>query len=292
MADGTFPGLVSKDRDPNLVTNPIFVELTDGSTAIGVTGTSLNVNVTGISGGMVQYAVDTAAGATDSGNLTLVVRDDALTTLTPVDGDYVQLRVGSTGALWTTFTNTAIGVNNASGASAVNIQDGGNTITVDGAVTVSASALDIRSLTLAADAVKVSGNSSANSLLNPIYVQVVKTSTETNEIHDYLDGTSTGETVSNHDYTVAGATFLLSSVIVSCSGAMKAIIQTGPVGSLVTKAVVFLNARQGDTKQVFFDPPIEVPVASTGTVRIARYSRNGTGNNVDLYSTIVGNDVV
>jgi len=47
-------------------------------------------------------AVDAVAGASDTGTLALVVRDDALATLTPVDGDYTQLRVSSTGALWTT----------------------------------------------------------------------------------------------------------------------------------------------------------------------------------------------
>jgi len=45
-------------------------------------------------------AVDNAAGATDTGALVLVVRDDALSTLTPVDNDYTQLRVDSTGRLW------------------------------------------------------------------------------------------------------------------------------------------------------------------------------------------------
>lgn len=44
-------------------------------------------------------AIDTAAGGTDTGVAVLAVRDDALTTLTPVDGDYVPLRTSSTGAL-------------------------------------------------------------------------------------------------------------------------------------------------------------------------------------------------
>lgn len=44
-------------------------------------------------------AVDSAAGATDTGVALLAIRDDALTTLTPVDGDYVPLRTSSTGAL-------------------------------------------------------------------------------------------------------------------------------------------------------------------------------------------------
>ena len=47
-------------------------------------------------------ARDVACGANDVGVMALAVRDDALTTLTPVDGDYVPLRVSSTGALHVT----------------------------------------------------------------------------------------------------------------------------------------------------------------------------------------------
>jgi hypothetical protein len=45
-------------------------------------------------------AVDNAAGATDTGVATLMVRDDALSTLTPIEGDYVPMRSDSTGRLW------------------------------------------------------------------------------------------------------------------------------------------------------------------------------------------------
>jgi hypothetical protein len=47
-------------------------------------------------------AVDSVAGATDTGIALLAVRDDSLTTLTPADGDYANLRVSSTGALHVT----------------------------------------------------------------------------------------------------------------------------------------------------------------------------------------------
>jgi len=231
-----------------------------------------------------------------------------LSTLTPADGDYVQLRVDSTGALWADISNAwaaltgggtetgALRVTIANDSSGVlSIDDNGSSITVDGSVgitgsvTVTASDLDIRNLNLTDDAVKISGNATANSLLNPIFVQNVKVNTQANEIANYSTATPAGDAASNHDYTVTGTTFLLQSVIVSCSGAMKAEIQTGPVGSLATKAVVFLNARQGDTKQVFFDPPIEVPVTSTGTVRVIRTNRNSAAT--DVYSTIIGSDV-
>jgi hypothetical protein len=45
MADGYFPTLISKDKDPNLVSNPVFVELSDGTAALGTTTGSLNVQV-------------------------------------------------------------------------------------------------------------------------------------------------------------------------------------------------------------------------------------------------------
>jgi carbon monoxide dehydrogenase subunit G len=44
-------------------------------------------------------------------------------------------------------------INNSTGAAAVNIQDGGNSITVDGSVTVSATDLDVRNLAKAQDEV-------------------------------------------------------------------------------------------------------------------------------------------
>lgn len=44
--------------------------------------------------------IDTAAGATDVGVPSLAVRDDALAALTPAEGDWVPLRVDSTGHLW------------------------------------------------------------------------------------------------------------------------------------------------------------------------------------------------
>ncbi len=47
-------------------------------------------------------AIDSAAGATDTGVAILAVRDDSLSTLTPIEGDYAPLRVSSTGALHVT----------------------------------------------------------------------------------------------------------------------------------------------------------------------------------------------
>lgn len=61
-------------------------------------------------------AIDSAAGATDTGIALLAVRDDALSTLTPVDGDYVPLRVNDQGALHIVSTGGASGTEYTEGA--------------------------------------------------------------------------------------------------------------------------------------------------------------------------------
>ncbi len=51
-------------------------------------------------------AIDTATGATDTGVLVLATRDDALSALTPIESDNVQLRVDANGALWCILSGT------------------------------------------------------------------------------------------------------------------------------------------------------------------------------------------
>jgi hypothetical protein len=54
-----------------------------------------------------NFAVDTPLGTTPVGTLGLAIRDDALSTLTPVEGDAIALRVGAQGALWTALVDAA-----------------------------------------------------------------------------------------------------------------------------------------------------------------------------------------
>lgn len=71
-----------------------------------------------------------------------------------IDSDDVYLKVSNVAG----GPSGNVNVTNGAGASAVNIQDGGNSITVDGAVTVSATDLDIRNLVFATDKVDASGS--------------------------------------------------------------------------------------------------------------------------------------
>lgn len=246
MADGYFPTLVSKDKDPNAAADPIYVQLTDGTAVLTTSGGSLSVLVANGAGG-------SAVNIQDGGN-----------TIT-VDG--------------------SVGVSNGAGGAAVNIQDGGNSITVDGSVTVSATALDIRTITKASDSIQVSANSSVNSASNPIFVSM-GSGPITGEIHAY-DATSVGaNTTGNQDYTVVTA-MLVKSIKCASSGAAKFDLLTGPLASLVNKWTGLIP-KQGGTIDVTFDPPIEVPVTSTGTVRVVRSNRENQAQS--LYTTIVGID--
>lgn len=337
----TNPGLVSANRDQNTLANPMFTQLSTGSAAIGVTGTSLDVNVTNASltvtatdldirnlsetqdhvlifantakdgtgtdyvplvdadghlqvdilsgAGGVEYTVDDVAPATPIGGAIVMERDDALGGVTPVEGDWVQMFCNANGALW---------------------------VTVDGSVTVTATDLDIRDLNFATDSVEVrqathdnlNGNANiqvgdvdvsasnpvpvskdgnANSETNPIYVQEVKQAASGNEVHDYNEATSlAADTTANHDYTAVG-TFFLKKVTVAATGAFRAEVIVDPAGTATTVRVAHSTGRQGDYKELNFDPPVEV--ATTDVLRVAVKNRQGSAN--DIHSSIDGYDV-
>lgn len=319
MADGQFPTLVSKDSDVNASTNPIFTQITDGTDLATVTaGGSLNVNITGGATGGTQYAEDTAHVSGDLGNGALVVRQDTPGSLAGASGDYSLLSVDANGRLYCIVTGSVSITGTVTvTATDLDIRDlvfatdkvdvTGSSVTVTAtnldirdlvfatdkvdvsgsAVTavVTATDLDIRDLALATDAVRVSGNSSANSITNPIFVQVTNNNV-TGEVNSYSTATIAGGATSNHDYTVTTG-MKLKSIEFACSGSMKVEVLVGPVASLVSKAVSFIPSAGGGNR-IVFDPPIEVPTTSTGTVRVIRTNRNN--QSADVYSTILGLD--
>src|SRR3990172_135671 len=86
----------------------------DAGTALAADGDNapLMVNSTGAlyvtgGGGGTQYAIDTALGATPTGTLSVSKRDDALSTLTPIEGDAIEDSVDEFGAKWSTLSDDA-----------------------------------------------------------------------------------------------------------------------------------------------------------------------------------------
>lgn len=329
MADGHFPTLVSKDRDANALTNPMFTTISDGVEQLEVNADgSINVTVTGGASNS-QFAEDSAHVSGDIGTEMLAVRRDTPVSGVDADGDYATLNVDANGRLYCNATVTGtVAVSSVAGnvtvvqptgtnlhvvvdsgtivvtatdldirdlthvSDSVKVGDGTDFLAVnaDGSINavVTATDLDIRNLTLALDAVKVSGNTSANAETNPIFVKegVIASGSE---IHSYNTAAAVAsDATSNHDYTVANATFFLKKVTFASSGGGKVEVQVGPVASLVSRRVAFIP-KDGGYVEMEFNPAIEVPVASTGTVRLIRTNRQGQAQ--DLYSSIEGNDV-
>ena len=125
-------GTTSNALDVNIASgSSAGTEYTEGATDTTITGTavlgeapsdtlkplqltaSTNLKISieedsvGIGGG-TQYNTNVAYQDADTGTLALTIRDDALTTLTEIDGDYSTLRVDSTGRLWSNVSNTVI----------------------------------------------------------------------------------------------------------------------------------------------------------------------------------------
>jgi hypothetical protein len=149
-------------------TSPATVTEGDAAACRITTNRALHVNLRDASGnevsvgGGTQYAEDTASAADEMLTMAGVVRSDTASSKVGTDGDRTVLLVDSSGRLhanvgntvtvgthavtqsgtWTLGANSGVDIgdvtiNNASGASAVNIQDGGNSITVDGTVSIS-----------------------------------------------------------------------------------------------------------------------------------------------------------
>jgi hypothetical protein len=93
---------------------------------VTVSGTEGSKTATAVQTG-VQYVEDTALPA-DAGQGTLVIarRDDALSTLTPADGDAVGLRVNDKGALWSANDVTHLTWGQSDGVTAANVTGDSN----------------------------------------------------------------------------------------------------------------------------------------------------------------------
>lgn len=178
----------------------------------------------------------------------------------------------------------SITVQNGAGAAAVNIQDGGNVISVDSVD------LDIRDLDASQDNVEAwlkdeAGNAFTTS--NPLPVSISAASPG-DEINDYKTAAAVAAAASdNHDYTVTALkTLLLSQVVASASGKAKIEIQieTGVATGIYTSRAVFFNS----TANPNMEWKLAAPIAVAAGVRVRVIVTNRDNQAMDLYSTISG----
>lgn len=152
IGDGTDLLAVNADGSINVVSAESATAADGGAlpavqkVIAGYDGAAVQVIKTDAAGELqVDVLTLPAVTATDLDIRDLVFASDKV----DVSGSSVALDAGTLAAL------ESITVQNGAGAAAVNIQDGGNSITVDGSLTVSATDLDVRDLTHVSDSVKV-----------------------------------------------------------------------------------------------------------------------------------------
>ncbi len=103
---------------------------------------SIEADNVGIGGG-TQYTEDEATANPIVGTATLIERDDALTTVTPVEGDWIGLRGSAEGALWTQDFNSDAILADTTAILADTASIDTNMATVAGAVTGTEMQVDI-----------------------------------------------------------------------------------------------------------------------------------------------------
>lgn len=259
---------------------------------VDVTGSEVSLDATTLAA-LEDITVQNGAGAAavniqDGGNsITVDATDLDIRDLTfasdkvDVTGSEVSLDATTLAAL------EDITVQNGAGAAAVNIQDGGNSITVD------ATDLDIRDLVAATDSVTAhikDATGTAFSAANPLPVSM-SASQPGDEINDYDTAAGiAGGASSSHIYTVTALkTMLLSQVEAAASGKMKIEVQieTGvATGVYVTKFVKF-NSTAEPNMSIHLSQKIEVAAG----VRIKIIRTNKDNQSQDLYSTICGSEI-
>lgn len=232
------------------------IKVGDGTDFLAV-NTDGSVNITD-NGGSITV---------DASNLD--IRDLAFATdKVDVSGSTVALDAPTLAAL------ESITVQNGAGAAAVNIQDGGNSITVD------AADLDIRDLSHTQDSIKVGDGTDFLAVNADGSINVVVTdSFPGTPVNDYNTAAAVAGGGSNtHTYTSTG-NFYLTQVETGASGRTKIEVQVN--GS--TKFVKF-TTESDPNAAITLSQPI---LATTGqTVTVIRTNRQNQAQ--DVYSTISG----
>lgn len=172
----------------------------------------------------------------------------------------------------------SITVQNPAGAGAVNIQDGGNSITVD------ATALDIRSLVAATDSVAAwlkDATGAAFSNSNPLPVTITDAVAGATEVLDFKQASAVAANASDtHTYTVtAGKSLKLAKIQATASGKIKVEIKFG-----ATLKVVLFNSTAETNVEYEFKAPEAHAAGTTINVVITNLDKAA----MDLYSTVEG----
>lgn len=308
---------ISRNLDDNAIGNVLYSQLSDGtdvlainadgSLNVAVNNASLTVTATdldirdlshtqdsvkvGDGTDFLAVAADGSIAVTDNGaSLTVDAVNLDIRDLTSVSDSVSAVQSGA----WNIGTVTSItnAVTIQDGGNAISIDDNGASITVDGTVaisgtvTVSATDLDIRDLSHTQDSVKVGDGTDLLAVNADGSINVVVGGSSGTAVADYDQSSLATATSDNHDYTASGGAFKPSRVQVSGESIATFTILTGPVGTLVTRAVLRTSVEHPNAEFIF---PEGFSIASTEIVRVTRTNDSNKTKLVD--STITGSQL-
>lgn len=264
--------VVALDAPTLAALESITVQNGAGASAVNIQdgGNSITVDGTVELGATTLAALETITViATD-----LDIRDLAFATdKVDVSGSTVALDAPTLAAL------ESITVQNGAGAAAVNIQDGGNSITVD------ATDLDIRDLTHVSDSIKIGDGTDFIAVNTDGSINVVIQEDVGTEIVNY-DTTAAvaGGASDNHDLVFASASKLYQ-VLASASGKLKIEVQieTGSATGVFNTICVRFNSTADPDCDMTLSKYAAIPAGAR--VRVIRTNRDNQAQ--DVYSTIV-----
>lgn len=173
----------------------------------------------------------------------------------------------------------SITVQNGAGGAAVNIQDGGNSITVD------STDLDIRDLTHVSDSIKIGDGTDFLAVNSDGSINVVPQEDPGTERVNYDTTASVAAGASdNHDFVVTNGGKLFQ-VWASASGKLKAEVQieTGSATGVFNTVIVGFNSTADANINMQLSKYALVPTGAR--VRVIRTNRDNQSQ--DVYSTIV-----
>lgn len=288
ITDGTDILAINNDGSINSVVSATNLDIRDLAFAtdkVDVTGSEVSLS----SGTLAALEnINAVVTATDLDVRDLVFATDKV----DVTGSEVSLDSATLAAL------ESITVQNGAGASAVNIQDGGNSITVDGTVelgstslaalenvTVSATDLDIRDLTHASDSVKVGDGTEFLAINTDGSINVVVQEDVGTEVVNYDTSASiAGGASDNHDFVVTNGGQLFQ-VLATASGKLKAEVQieTGSATNTFNTVAVAFNSTANPNMEINLAKYVSIPTGAR--VRVVRTNRDNQAQ--DVYSTII-----
>lgn len=174
----------------------------------------------------------------------------------------------------------SITVQNGSGAASVNIQDGGNSITVD------AIDLDVRDITHVSDSIKVGDGTDFLAVNTDGSINVVIQEDVGTEVVNYNTAAAIAAGASsNHDLLFASASKLYQ-VLSSASGKLKIEVQveTGAATGIFNTVCVRFNSTASTEADMTLSKYKAIPAGAR--VRVIRTNKDVLAQ--DVYSTVVG----